>query len=122
MKDLCSNCRKLKELVAQVSETSIGYCADCIEWRPLDPEEQGLLFLLMTIPFAVDDVVECRTGGQLYDGIGVVEEISFDLKNGGTPVCPAFRVRLIEKAYDLDPDVMYYTECCLTKVKSSVQN
>lgn len=76
--------------------------------------------MAMTIPFRVGDRVECRIGGIVYDGIGVIEEISTDLKDGGTWVHPAFLVRFEEKAYDSVPDTQFYTEVCLTKVEEKV--
>jgi len=73
-----------------------------------------------TIPFSVGDFVECKTGGVLYDGDGVVEEVSFDLRNGGTPVNPAFRVKFTEKAYSQVPDELWFTEVCLKRKKENV--
>lgn len=74
------------------------------------------LFLAASTPFSVGDVVECRTVGVLYDGIGIVRSISFNPKDFGSPVYPSFRVELTEKSDELVPDVVTYTEMCLTKV------
>ena len=63
------------------------------------------------------DIVEARTAALIYDGIGMVEEMSMELKNGGTPVYPSFRVRITEKAHDEAPDEAWYTEVCLRKVE-----
>lgn len=114
---LCIGCKQKRELVYVDSDTGIGYCESCVEFRPLAPEEQGLLFLLSSIPFEVGDVVECRTGSILYDGVGVVEEVSFDLVNGGTPSNPSFRVRFTEKSDSKVPDEFWYTEVCLKDVE-----
>lgn len=118
MISLCSGCQKLKEIVVSEDGTDIGYCESCVEWRPQTPEDNGLKFLWDTFPFHVGDIVECRTGAVLYDGIGEVKEISFELKNGGTPVCPAIRVEFIEKSYPEVPDSLWFTEVCLKRVKN----
>jgi len=118
--DLCTSCKKYRELVIVEENTNIGYCETCAEILPPSIEEQSIAFLLLTIPFTVGEQVECRTAGQLYDGIGIVEEISFDLKNGGTPVYPAFRVRFEDKAYPEVPDELWYTEICLMHCEKPV--
>ena len=71
---------------------------------------------MATVPFHVGDKVECRTAAALYDGIGTVEEIDIDFKMGGTPVFPAFRVRLEEKSQEDLPDELWYVENCLKLV------
>lgn len=98
--------------------TSIGYCVDCERLRPQEPEEEGLTFLFATFPFEKGDVVECRTGAKLYDGVGVIQEISVDLKDSGTLVHPAMRVKFTEKAYPEVPDELWYNEVCLKKVSN----
>lgn len=75
---------------------------------------QAVSHLLETVPHAVGDVVECRTAGTLFDGVGRIEAVSFDPAEGGTPVYPSFRVALTEKAYPEAPDYAWYTEICLT--------
>ena len=48
--------------------------------------------------------------------MGTVEEIDIDFKMGGTPVFPAFRVKLEDKSQDDIPDELWYCEGGLTKV------
>lgn len=117
MAQFCSFCKSFKDAIARVEEgTGRAFCADCAATMPLPPEIRDTLFLLATIPFKPGDRVECRTGALLYDGIGTVREVSFDLEHGGTMVCPSFRVEIDDKAYEAAPDECYYTEVCLTKV------
>jgi hypothetical protein len=109
---VCFSCKKFRDIV-RTDELDRGYCSQCYVPHDL---LWAYNFMALTTPFAVGDRVECRTGGEIYDGIGVVEEVSTDLKDGGTWVYPAFRVRFEEKAYDTVPDIQLYTESCLTKV------
>jgi len=118
--DFCSGCKAYKDIVFVEEGTDRNFCGGCTRILPPAPEELALAFVLATIPFKPGDRVECRTGAQLYDGIGTVQEISMLLENGGTPVFPSFRVAMEEKAIQ-DPEVpdeLWYTEVCLTKVAS----
>jgi hypothetical protein len=110
---VCFTCKHLREIV-HTDDLERGFCAQCYKpsWDVLFANS----FMALTVPFAVGDRVQCRTAGVIYDGIGVVEEVSTELKDGGTWVYPAFRVRFDEKAYPSVPDVQLYTEACLTKV------
>jgi hypothetical protein len=112
--ELCASCKQMREPAATYDE--LHYCQDCLGSVPDAPELYGLAFLLATIPFHVGDKVECRTAGELYDGIGTVQEIDTEFKMGGTPVFPAFRVLLEEKAEPFLPDNLWYTENGLKKV------
>lgn len=114
---LCTGCKKPKELVAVSEETGIGFCVDCSAWQDPAIEDIAIEYLQATVPFAVGDLVECRTAGVLYDGVGVIIDVSTDLRVGGTPVYPAFQVEMKEKAYDEVPDTLWYLEVCLKKVK-----
>ena len=112
---LCASCKQMREPAATYD--GLDYCKDCAEEaNPYQPELFGLAYLLATIPFDVGDKVECRTAGTLYDGVGTVEEIDIDFKMGGTPVFPAFRVKLEDKSQDDIPDELWYCEGGLTKV------
>ena len=113
---VCFTCKHLRDII-YTDELERGYCDQCYVPRDLI---YAMAFMALTTPFQVGDRVECRTGGELYDGVGVVEDISTDLKDGGTWVHPAFRVRFTEKAYDTVPDLQWYTEVCLTKVDEKV--
>lgn len=112
---LCASCKQMREPAA--TQDGLDYCQECVDSFPQEkPEVEGLLYLLASIPFQVGDKVECRTAGTLYDGIGTVEEIDIDFKMGGTPVFPAFRVKLEDKAQEDLPDDLWYTEACLALV------
>jgi hypothetical protein len=52
----------------------------------------------------------------LFDGVGVVDEISTDLAHFGTPVFPSFHVLIDQPAYPEAPASLWYTEVCLKKV------
>ena len=106
--ELCASCKEMREPAATYDE--LNYCEECFNSLPPKPEVVGLAYLLATIPFHVGDRVECRTAGELYDGVGTVEEIDIDFKMGGTPVFPAFKVLLDEKVKDSLPDILWYTE------------
>jgi hypothetical protein len=120
MRDMCSGCRKFKDVAWTEEQTGRAFCEECLAQLPWTSEQRALMFLMLTIPFRPGDRVECRTAGgtpvELYDGIGTVQEISTSLEHGGTMVFPTFRVTLDEKAYPSCPDEVWYTECCLTKV------
>lgn len=113
---LCASCKQMREPAATFDD--LDYCEECLASNPQSPQPEllGLAYLLATIPFDVGDKVECRTAGELYDGIGTVKEIDIDFKMGGTPVYPAFRVDLEEKSQESLPDTLWYTEMCLKKV------
>lgn len=113
---VCYSCKHLREII-HTDELERGFCSQCYVNRDL---LYAFNFMMLTIPFQIGDRVECRTGGQLYDGDGVVEDISTDLKDGGTWVHPAFLVRFTRKEYDTVPDTLWYTESCLKKVDEKV--
>lgn len=115
---LCASCKGVKDNTIQDRDTGHHYCTDCARSYPVPSHVLGMLFLLNTIPFRVGDVVECRTAGVLFDGIGVVESISMDPKDYGSPIYPSFQVRLTDKRLEDVPDVVNYTEVCLRKVES----
>lgn len=124
MRDLCGVCKGFKEIVWHEDGTNRPYCQECLNQLPLSGDEWA--FILLTSPwspygppFKPGDVVECRTAGEIYDGVGTVEEISMDLKNGGTPVYPTWRVVLTTKAREDALDEQWYTENCLNRVNQS---
>ena len=110
---LCASCKQMRNSAGTYDD--LDYCQECIGMVPIQSEVFGLAYLLATIPFHVGDKVECRTAGELYDGIGIVQEIDTNFKMGGTPVFPAFRVKFNEKSEVTLPDELWYTECCLKK-------
>ncbi len=113
---VCYSCKHPRDII-YTDELERGFCSQCYVPRDL---MWAVNFMAMTIPYRVGDRVACRTGGQIYDGIGVVEEISTDLKHGGTWVHPMYRVRLTEKAYDSVPDEVWYTEVCMARAEDTV--
>jgi hypothetical protein len=116
---VCRGCKQLAEIV-HTDELGLEYCASCAADLPKPPEIAGLEFLLATIPYVKGDRVECRTAGVMYDGIGTVQEISFEIeRGGGTLVHPAFLVAIDEPANENSPAEAYYTEACLTRVKEN---
>lgn len=110
----CYICKKPESLFTD--KVGRGYCEDCLTTLPAPGNAEMIAALTATIPFAPGDRVEARTGAILFDGVGTVTDISFDIQHGGTPVYPAFRVVIDQKAYEDAPDDCYYTECCLTRV------
>lgn len=115
IKKLCFSCRTLQP-IAYVDPVDRGYCVECVVTLPIGSVTRAMQFLSLTIPFKVGDMVEARTAGELFDGIGHVTEVYFDLAHGGTPIIPMFRVVIDEKADELAPDAGLYSEMCLTRV------
>lgn len=111
---VCQGCRQGRDIV--YTDGGLGYCADCATTLPIPSVARAMGFLAATIPFRVGDRVECRLAGQILEGVGTVEDISFDIEHGGTPVCPSFLVKIEQKAYPEAPDEEWATEICLTKV------
>lgn len=98
------------------------FCMLCSWGMPLNPQEIAMILLtqpgsVVGPPFAPGDVVECRRAAQVYEGIGVVREMSMDPEHAATPLYPMFRVELTDKANDDCPDEAWYAEVSLTKVK-----
>jgi hypothetical protein len=113
---LCESCRELKDVV-YTDPIGREYCGDCFAGLPVPTPNRLLDFLTATIPFHIGDRVECRTAGALYDGIGTIDEVSFDPRNWGTPVYPSFHVTITDKAYDEAPDDLWYLEAQLKLVQ-----
>jgi hypothetical protein len=103
---LCSGCHELRQ-IAYVDPIDRGYCIDCAVTLPLGSAVRAMQFLSLTIPFKVGDRVHAYSGGELYDGIGTVTEVSMDLEHG-TPVEPTFRVAIDEPADELAPTQANY--------------
>lgn len=113
--DLCESCREIKP-VAHVDPVGRSYCATCRLIMPQTTTEHMVTFLMETIPFEVGDRVEARTAGILFDGVGVIDQVSIEPENFGTPVYPSFHVVIDKKAYATAPDDLWYMESQLTKV------
>lgn len=116
---LCTNCRKVAEVV-RADSRGLEYCVGCVAQLPGPSVARALGFLMRTVPFRPGDQVECRLAGLLYEGIGVVRDISFSLEDGGSLIYPSFKVALMEKAYPEVPDEAWYTEICLRQIASDV--
>mgnify|MGYP000123690203 CR=1 FL=1 len=98
--------------VSYVDEvTQIGYCSVCAGSEITSSLRVHLQFVSETVPLEVGERVECRTIGEYYDGTGVIVEMSTDLEKGGTPVYPAYRVRLDGE----EGETLWYTPICLTR-------
>jgi hypothetical protein len=126
---LCYGCKAFREVAYTHPITEQQFCADCERVQPLTVEDWSAFLLtsprsVLGPPFRPGDVVEARTAAVIYDGVGTVREVSMNLKHGGTPIYPTFRVELTEKAHDQAPDEAWYTEICLTKTdaKQEVSN
>lgn len=113
---LCDSCRELKA-VAWTDVVGREYCAECTSTLAVPSPNRLMDFLMITIPYRVGDQVRCYTAGALYDGIGTIDEVSFDLANFGTPVHPSFHVKITEPAYPEAPKSLWYTEACLQKAE-----
>lgn len=112
---LCEICKNLKD-TAYTDPVGREYCTDCFSSLPIPTASRIVEYLMLTIPFKIGDRVECRTAGALYDGIGVIDEISIEPEKFGTPVFPSFHVIIDEKAYPECPDSIWYMETQLKKV------
>lgn len=121
MRDLCWGCKGFKDIVWVEDGTEHPFCEACLAQIPLSSDEWA--FILLTSPwspvgppFKKGDVVECRTGARVLDGIGVVQDMDMSLEYGGTPIYPTWKVVLTEKAREDALDEQWYTEVCLTRV------
>jgi hypothetical protein len=121
MRDLCWSCKSFKDIVYTEDGTNHPFCEECLAKIPLSSDEWA--FILLTSPwspygppFKEGDVVECRTAGQTYDGVGTVHEMDMAFEHGGTPVYPTWRVVMTTKAREDALDEQWYTENCLTRV------
>jgi hypothetical protein len=112
---VCQGCKQLAE-IAHTDSLGLGYCARCAKDIPIQSETLGLEYLIANPPFFPGDRVECRTGGEIFDGVGTVQEMSFDFEHGGTLIYPAFRVTIDEPANEHSPVEGWWTEVCLKKV------
>jgi len=120
MTKLCYGCYELRE-IAYADACDRGYCSECVIALPIGTMMHAMGFLSLTIPFKIGDRVEARTAGEIYDGVGTVTEVKFDLEHGGTPVHPMFKVVIDEPADEDAPEYGYYTERCLCKVEAELE-
>lgn len=110
---VCHGCKQLKELV-YTDELDREYCKRCNADLPVPSEVLGLEYLMASVPYEEGDRVECRTAGVIFDGIGIVQDISFEIaRGGGTPIFPSFLVKIDEPATESSPEQGWYHEICL---------
>lgn len=114
MTRLCFGCKELQE-IAYVDAISRGYCSECTMSLPIGSVVRAMGFLSLTIPYKPGDRVQAYTAGELYDGVGTVTDVHYDLKHGGTPVIPMFRVIIDEPADEHAPTSGLYPEACLKR-------
>lgn len=112
---LCWGCKNVAEIV-HTDELERGFCTNCFDGQPVSREVLLAAWIAAHPPFLEGDRVECRTAGEVYDGVGVVAEVSVDPADLATPVCPMFRVIMEEKAYPEMTDEGWYSGICLAKV------
>jgi hypothetical protein len=112
---LCEICKNLKE-TAYTDPVGREYCTDCFSYLPVPTASRIVEYLMLTIPFKVGERVECRTVGVLFDGTGVITEISIDPETFGTPAFPSFNVVIDDPAYPEAPKSCWYMETQLKKV------
>jgi hypothetical protein len=93
--------------------TDRGYCVACASDEATSSRDVHLQFLSAITPLGVGETVECRNLGldEYYDGVGEIIEISTEVRRGGTPVHPAYLVRLS------DGRQLWYTSICLTRIR-----
>jgi hypothetical protein len=113
--NLCWGCKQFREAVV-IDDATRSFCSDCANLLPSSRDLALLDFLAATVPYAVGDKVSCKTGAQIYDGVGTVTKVSFDPADLASPVMPMFLVSIDEKAYDEVPDEVWYSEVCLERV------
>jgi hypothetical protein len=111
----CFSCKHLREIVL-TDKLDRDFCADCSTRQPAFRELVLATWAAENAPFRVGDKVACKTGGQIYDGVGHVQEVSTKPEDLASPVVPMFRVAIDEKAYPEMDDECWYSEVCLTKV------
>jgi hypothetical protein len=115
MTGLCQGCRRIRAL-SYTDQADRSYCVDCTALLPVAQSAMMVAFLADTVPYKEGDIVSCKTGGQVFDGIGHVVEVSFSPEHLASPVVPMFRVAIDEKAYPEVPGSIWYAECCLERV------
>lgn len=115
---LCESCRELKT-AAYTDPIGRQYCLECYGHLPVATAARIVEQLMVSIPFRVGERVECRTAGVLYDGTGVIDDISVDPEHFGTPAHPSFHVVIDHPAYPEAPDACWFMERQLKRVNES---
>jgi len=99
----------------QDSITQRGYCTVCAASEITSTQNVHLQFLSDLMQYEVGERVECWTMGEFYEGFGEVKEISTELRDGGTPVHPAYLVQIDDREGPL-----WFTPICLKRARSEV--
>lgn len=115
MRGLCTNCKGFRDL-AYTDEAERSYCLDCLGLLPEAQMMALVSFLYATVPFSEGDKVSVKAVGEIYEGIGVVIEVSFSPEDLASPVVPMFHVVFEDKARDDVPDDSWFPEVCLEAV------
>lgn len=89
-----------------------NYCTVCAADQIRSSQNVHRQYLSDLVPYVVGERVECWTVGTQYDGFGTVVEVSTELRHGGTPVHPAYLVKL-----DGADEPLWYTPICLKRAK-----
>lgn len=93
--------------------TRVGFCNVCASSEITSSREVNLQYLSDLIPYREGERVQCWTMGEFYDGVGVITEVSTELRNGGTPIHPAYLVKL-----DDQEEPLWYTAVCFKRTRS----
>lgn len=99
-----------REIAYRDRITKRGYCAKCAESPITSSLDVAAQFTVDDTPYQMGELVECRTVGTIWEGIGEIVAISTSLEHGGTPVAPAYLV-LME-----DSRMLWFTPVCLKRM------
>lgn len=101
-----------RESAFQDKVTLREYCLECSRSEKTSSSNVHLQYLATLIPLGPGDSVECYQAGDRarYEGLGVIEEVSTDYREGGTVNHPVYRVRL------RGDKEKWYTSVCLERV------
>lgn len=110
MPELCL-CPEGNPVAYYDTTTEKGYCPPCASSELTSSRSVHIQYLNDILPYEVGEHVYCWTVGKIYDGEGEVIKVSEDLRDGGTPVHPAYLVRL------KDGQELWYTSICLRRKK-----
>ena len=105
-----AKCQCGRVAVFQDKNTLLSYCTFCSSSELTSSENAYFQFLERSLPLTVGEAVECKREGRYEDGTGIIIDMSHELERGGTPLHPAFLVRLG------NGEEKWYTEVCLTRV------
>jgi hypothetical protein len=98
--------------VYQDTVTLRSYCSVCAANVIKSSINAHRQFLSDLIPYAKGERVECWTVGTQYDGCGIVQDVSTELRHGGTEEYPAYLVKL-----ESTGEQLWYTPICLKRTK-----